>query len=167
MSTKDELIDWLRDAYAMEQGLESSLKKHADADNVDPQLRRQINQHLDETRHHAELVKQALAELGTDPSALKSGLAKTMEALRGMGTFFAKDDEVKDILSAYAMEHFEIACYTSLKAGAQTAGFPQIVAICDQILEDEVKMANWLHDYIPTVTREFLAEKHRDESIID
>lgn len=167
MSTRDELIDWLRDAYAMERGLEKALKKQAEADDIDPQLRRQINQHLGETRHHAELVKEALVDFGTDSSALKTGLAKTMETLKGVGTFFAEDDEVKDVLSAYAMEHFEIACYTSLKAGAEAGGFPKLASICDQIIEDEVRMADWLQNYIPAVTREFLAEKKASESAVD
>ncbi len=63
---------------------------------------------------------------------------------------------MKNFLSDYAAEHFEIACYTSLIAAAEELGHPQIAAICRDILRDEEAMAQWLKENIPEITRLYL-----------
>ena len=158
MSTKrEELIDWLRDAYAMERGLEITLKKQAESDQMLPTLRQRAHEHLEETRQHAEAVKRCLESLGSDVSTIKTGVAQMLEMGKGMGTMFASDERVKDLLAAYASEHFEIACYKALRVGAEVAGEPQIVAVCDRIIPDEERMAQWFSHNLPAVVREYLA----------
>jgi ferritin-like metal-binding protein YciE len=159
MKTRDEIIDWLRDAYAMERALEVALKKQAASEELNPQLRERADHHLAETRRHAELVKQCLEDLGTDTSMLKTGIATTMETLKGMGTSFAKDERVKDVLAAYASEHFEIACYRALKAGGERLGLVEVVALCESIIPDEEAMADWLSENLPVVVRSYLEEQ--------
>lgn len=156
MNTKDELMDWLRDAYAMERGLEVSLRKMADSEETPFALRERARLHLHQTGEHAEAVKQALEELGSDTSALKTGLAKTMESLKGFGTFFAKDEEIKDILAASAMEHFEIACYRAIRTGASLLGLTSVEMMCDRILFEEEEMAKWLDEHLPEVVTHYL-----------
>ena len=158
MTTRDELIDWLRDAYAMERGLEITLGKQAESEDLSPTLRQQARVHLAETRSHAEAVKACLEKLGSDTSTIKTGMAKTMEIVKGMGTNFARDERVKDLLAAYASEHFEIACYRALHTAATVAGEPAIVAVCESIIPDEENMAEWLDMNLPTVVREYLAQ---------
>lgn len=158
MTTRDELIDWLRDAYAMERGLEITLKKQSESDELNPQLRSQARVHLAETTRHAEAVHACLHALGTDTSALKTGIGKMTEMVKGMGTNFARDERVKDLLAAYASEHFEIACYTALRTAAEVLGEPQVAAVCDQILPDEQRMADWLQQNLPAVVADYLAD---------
>jgi len=158
MNTRDELIDWLRDAYAMERGLETSLQKQADNEDLSPGLRTQARTHFEETRQHAAAVKDCLESMGTDTSALKTGIAKTMEMFKGLGTKFAQDERIKDLLAAYASEHFEIACYQALRTAAEVAGEPQIVAVCDAIIPDEERMAEWLKANLSSEVREYLME---------
>ncbi|HWL52271.1 MAG TPA: DUF892 family protein [Chthoniobacteraceae bacterium] len=159
MNTKDELMDWLRDAYAMERGLEVSLRKLADSEETPFALREQARLHLHQTEGHAESVKQALEELGSDTSALKTGLAKTMESLKGLGTFFAKDEEIKDVLAANAAEHFEIACYKAIRTGASLLGLTSVEMMCDRILFEEEEMAKWLDEHLPEMVTHYL---HRE-----
>ncbi len=163
MSTQDELLDWLRDAYAMERGLETSLRKLADSDALGPALHRQAEIHLAETQRHAEMVHECLESLGADASTFKTGLAKAVEGLKGLGTKLAKDEPIKDLLSAYAMEHFEIACYEALKAAGSQTGNQQVVHLAEQILEDEHRMAEWLKGHLPLVVAEYL----RNESFAE
>lgn len=158
MKTKDELIDWLRDAYAMERALEISLKKQSENDELSATLRSQARLHLEETRAHAEAVKACLEKLGTDTSAIKTGMAQMGEAVKGLGTKFAQDERIKDLLAAYASEHFEIACYRALQAAAEVANEPAIVAVCEMIIPDEERMADWLEANLPLVVKEYLAE---------
>ncbi len=156
MNTKDELMDWLRDAYAMERGLEVSLRKMSEAGDAPYSLREQAGLHLRQTQEHAESVKHVLEQLGSDTSALKTGLAKTMESLKGFGTFFAKDEEIKDILSACAAEHFEIACYTAIRTAASMLGLTSVVTMCDHIISEEEEMAHWLGEHLPEIVTHHL-----------
>jgi ferritin-like metal-binding protein YciE len=159
MTTRDELIDWLRDAYAMERGLEVTLRKQSESEELNALVREQARRHLGETRRHAEAVKACLEELGTDTSALKTGIALFTETAKGMATGFAQDERVKDMLAAYASEHFEIACYKALNAAALVAGEPTIAAVCEEILPDEEAMAEWLDANLPRVVTSYLSEK--------
>jgi ferritin-like metal-binding protein YciE len=158
MSIREELIDWLRDAYAMERGLEVSLKKQAENDELGIELRQRAEMHLEETRRHAETVESLLKGLDADTSAIKTGTGKLAETVKGFGTKFARDEQIKDLLTAYAMEHFEIACYTALIAAAEAGNFPEVIAACRTIIEDEQEMADWLQQALPRVVTGYLAE---------
>lgn len=158
MSTKEEIIDWLRDAYAMERGLEIKLNKQAQNEELHAELRAQARHHLEETKRHAALVGECLKVLGTDTSLIKTGGWLAMETLKDAGTNFARDERVKDLLAAYASEHFEIACYRALSVAARQAGMPQIAAACDEIIPDEERMARWIIDNLPTVVSGYLSE---------
>ena len=158
MSTKEEIIDWLRDAYAMERGLEIMLNKQSQNDELHAELRAQARVHLEETKRHAALVEECLKVLGSDTSTIKTGGWQAMEALKGASTNFARDERVKDLLAAYASEHFEIACYRALTIAAQQAGLPQVAAACEEIIFDERNMARWIDENLPVVVSSYLSE---------
>jgi len=158
MKTRDEIIDWLRDAYAMERALEIGLKKQMENDALSAAIRTQARRHLEETRAHAAAVKACLEGMGTDCSALKTGVATTLEAMRGIGTMFTADERVKDLLSAYASEHFEIACYQALRTAADWINETTVIALCDRIIPDEERMAEWLRANLPGVVQSYMVE---------
>jgi len=81
---------------------------------------------------------------------------------QGISTGMTKDEMVKNALTDYASEHFEIACYTSLIAAAQAIDDQQTVAVCQQILHDEEAMAHWLQQQVPVITQEFLGMQARE-----
>ncbi len=159
MKTKDDLIDWLRDAYAMEKAMEMALKKQINNDKLPLEAREAASIHYSETEGHAEAVHACLHELGADTSTLKNVMAQGLEFAKGAGTMLAKDEHIKDILAAYAAEHFEIACYTALKAAAEEAGVAEIVRTCDAILQDEINMAKNLEANLPSLVKSYLKSK--------
>jgi ferritin-like metal-binding protein YciE len=155
----EQLITWLNSAYSMEQSLIQVLENHAkDARDV-PWIRERDEQHLAETRRHAERVKDCLEQLGSKPSTMKSAMGNLSGMVQGASSGMFKDEIVKNFLSDYAAENFEIACYTSLIAAAEEVGQPQVAAVCREILRDEEVMAQWLKDNIPEVTRMFLQQQ--------
>lgn len=164
MNAREEIIDWLRDAYAMERGLETTLQKQANNEDLMPQVRQRAATHLDETRRHAEAVQAVLQSLGTDTSSIKTGLGLMAEMTKGLGTKFARDERIKDLLTAYSMEHFEIACYIALAAAARAAGLPQVVDVCERIIPDEERMARTLQESLPTEVRTYLLEQQQHAS---
>lgn len=155
---QDELIDWLRDAYAMERGLEGALRKQSENNDLSESVRQRAAMHLEETQRHAEAVKAALQSLGTDTSTLKTGMGMMAQTAKGATTMFARDEEIKDLLDAYSMEHFEIACYTALAAGAERAGLTQLVETCRSIIRDEERMAQSILQALPQEIHSYLSE---------
>ena len=156
MAHKDMVIAWLNDAHAMEEGIAQVLERHAADAKDDPRMQARLQQHLDETRRHAELVKGCVERLGGDTSAVKTGMANVMGAVQGMTTKIARDEPIKNVLHDYGTEHFEIACYTSLIAATRDVGDAETAQVCQRILDDELAMANFLLEQIPPTTLKML-----------
>jgi ferritin-like metal-binding protein YciE len=153
MSSKEQLTTWLNSAYSMEQSLIRVLENHAKDAKDHPEIRQRDEQHIEETRRHAESVKQCLALLGEKPSTMKTAMGSIMGAAQGMATGMFSDELMKNCLADYAAEHFEIACYRSLIVAAEEIGQPEIARICRGILREEEAMAQWLDDHLADVTR--------------
>ncbi|HUR57563.1 MAG TPA: ferritin-like domain-containing protein [Opitutaceae bacterium] len=156
MNEKQQITTWLRDAHAMEQSLEHVLMRHAAAASDLPEVQQRLEEHLEETKRHRAQVAECLAVLEQTPSALKTAAGGFIGTMQGMSTGVFHDQLVKNALTDYAMEHFEIACYSSIIAAAEEAGLQSIAQICSGILREEVAMADWLEDQIPVLTRMFL-----------
>lgn len=153
---KDQLITWLNSAYAMEESLTHVLENHAKDASDFPEVRARNEQHRIETERHADRVKYCLSLLGEKPSSAKSAIGNISGMVQGISTGMYNDELVKNFLSDYAAESFEIACYTSLIAAAHDVGQPEIAEVCREILQDEQAQATWLLEQIPAVTRTFL-----------
>src|SRR4051812_18222686 len=114
----EQLITWLNSAYSMEQSLIQVLENHARDAKDFPEVRTRDEQHLEETRRHAQQVEQCLSILGEKPSTMKSAAGNISGLVQGVASGMYEDEIVKNFLSDYAAEHFEIACYRSLIAAA-------------------------------------------------
>lgn len=155
---REMLISWLNDAYALEQSLVPILENHAKDAKDHPMVRDRIQRHAEETRRHAELVKQCVEQLGSSTSSMKTGMAKAQGMFQSVSTGAAKDELIKNNLMDYASEHFEIASYRSLIAAANDLGERRIAQVCEEILHDEEDMAHFLEQQIPQTTTEVLHE---------
>lgn len=163
MSTKaqENLLDWLRDAHAMEEQAEQMLTKTADRLENYPDLKARIQQHIKETQRQSELVRSCIERLGGDTSAVKDVAGKMMAMMQGMSGMFVSDEVVKASMASYAFEHMEIASYRALIAAAEVCGDTETKRVCEQILVEEEAMAQWLADRLPDTVRKFLM---RDEA---
>ena len=67
MSTdiRENLLNWLRDAHAMEQQAEQMLKAQAARIENYPEIRARIEQHLEETMGQQRLLETCLERHGT------------------------------------------------------------------------------------------------------
>jgi len=155
---KDKYLQWLNDAYSMEIGLVPVLENHAgdlDSNQMDSS---HLRRHIDETKHHAELVKGCIGRNGGDVSKIKAGLAKAGGALHSVSTGAFSDELIKNALGDYSAEHLEIASYISLISAAETCGDMETAATCRTILQEEIRMAEYLRDSIPALTNSMLAK---------
>lgn len=156
MDPRQQIIAWLKDVYAFEQSLENILQLQINDTKEVPELQARLTQHLTETRGHAEKVSAALATLGESPSAVKSIAGGFMGLIQGVSLAMFRDETLKIIIADYAMEHFEIACYRSLRVAANDEGFADLAAMCEEILIEETEMAEWLEEQIPDMVRAHL-----------
>lgn len=155
---KEQLITWLRDAHAMERNTETVLAQHLQEARDYPDLAAQLELHLRQTREHSRNVEDCLTNLGATASLVKDSAAGMMGMMQGLSTGVFRDGQVKNALSLYAMEHFEIACYSSLIAVAEDAGLVDVAHACSDILREEAAMANWLEEKIPQITRTYIVQ---------
>lgn len=154
---RDTLIDYLRDAYAMEQQALSIMDRQLQRLENYPEMLAKLKQHRMETERQAERMETALQRMGTDTSSLKTGMAKLSSNLQAMMNTFAGDEVVKDVISNYAFEHYEIVNYKILITTAETAGEPEIARLATENLREEEQMVSWIDQNIATVTRDYLS----------
>ena len=145
MAHEEIYVAWLNDAYGMENALVQVLQNHAKDAQDHPQMHAKIQEHLDKTRQHAELVKGCIERRGGSTSAVKTGMAE--------------DELVKNGIADYAAENFEIASYQALRTAAHDLGDEQTAQVCQQILADEQDMANWLAQHLPEAVEEIIRKK--------
>jgi ferritin-like metal-binding protein YciE len=158
MTGKDLVIAWLNDAHGMENALVQILE-HQIKDAKDyPQVQAKLEQHLEQTRRHAQLVKGCVEHLGGSTSTVKTGMASLFGQMQALSTGAARDEMVKNALADYAAENFEVASYTALIRAAQELGDQQTADVCQQILQEDQAMANWLQQNLPTLVQQTLLQ---------
>ncbi len=157
MTTRDQLITWLNDAYAMEQALEETLKQHATDAKDDVEVHGRIERHIEETRNQAATVKECLQSLGGEVSGAKSAFANVFGAMQGMVNKPMGDTMVKNAIADYAAEHFEIATYRALIDTAEKIGESEIARKLTDILRQEQDMARFLEEKLPRAVEATLA----------
>ncbi len=155
-SAEDNLLDWLRDAHAMEQQAETMLKATTSRLENYPTLKARLESHIDETREQARLIKSCIDRRGSGTSAVKDMAAKATATAQGLSGMFVSDEVVKGAMASYTFEHMEIASYRCLIAAADAVGDAETSRICQQILKQEEAMAAWLGEQLPQVTAQFL-----------
>jgi len=158
MATPQEnLLDWLRDAHAMEQQAEQMLKAQSKRLEHYPQLKARIDQHIEETLGQQKLIDECLQRLGGDSSTIKDLGGKLMAFGQAVAGSLMSDEVIKGAMAGYVFENMEIASYTVLIAAAEAAGDTQTKKACESILPQEVAMADWLLKHLPQLTEAFLA----------
>jgi ferritin-like metal-binding protein YciE len=151
MAHTEMVIAWLNDAYGMEQSITHVLENHAKDAKDHPQLQSGIQQHLEATKRHADLVKQQIERLGGSTSTVKTAMSHVMGMGQSVSTGMAKDELVKNALTDYATEHMEIASYRALQTAAMDLGDQDLARTCETIMADEMAMAQFLEQNLPTV----------------
>lgn len=160
-TVQENFIAWLRDAYAMEQQAVEILERQAPRLDDYPDMQAKIREHLELSKSQAERLRTCLQRLGTDISAIKTGLAQLTGNAAAMMNALSSDEVVKQTIADYAFENFEIANYRCLIGAAEAAGDRETRRVCEEILREEEAMASWIEDHLPVITRQFLQRDDR------
>lgn len=153
---KSIILDWLRDAHAMEQQAEKMLSGFADRLEHYPELKARIETHADVSVKQQQALEDCIKRADGNTSALKDIGGKMMGMGQSISGVMVSDEVVKGAMSIYVFTHMEIVSYRVLATAARQAGDTHTLAICDQHLDEETKMAEWLQNHIPTITGDYL-----------
>ncbi|MFO1133027.1 MAG: ferritin-like domain-containing protein [Hyphomicrobiales bacterium] len=152
----ERLMQWLRDAHAMEKQAETMLSGMEARIEHYPHLRKRIAQHLKETQHQAQRLDDAIGRLGGSTSAIKDTVASLTTMAQGLMGSMAGDEVMKGLFAGYTFEHYEIGVYRILIAAAATLGDIETTRILRENLREEEDMAQWLSSNIDPLTAEYL-----------
>lgn len=155
-SQKETLLDWLRDAHAMENALVGMLETQAKRVEAHAGMKQKIEEHVQTTRRQKERLEGVIKKLGGNPSTVKDVTFWFAGNMQNLVPGAAPDSVVKIALANHGIENFEIACYTSLVAAAKEIGEQEVARVCQEILDEEKEMANYLAHHIPRLTTEYL-----------
>jgi ferritin-like metal-binding protein YciE len=140
-------IDNLRNLYynqlqmllSAEQQITEALPKMA-SKATDPQLTKAFETHMEETRTHVTRLEQILNSTQGEAKSVKCKVLATMVTETEDMIKDAADDAVRDavlITAAQRVEHFEIACYGTVRRWAQLIGENSQAEILNQTLQEE------------------------------
>jgi ferritin-like metal-binding protein YciE len=132
-------VEELRDIYDAEKQLIKALPKMAEAASSE-ELRSGFEEHLEQTKGHAQRLEQIFSALGEKPTGKK---CKGMQGLVSEGSEVIDedfDDDVKDaalISAAQRVEHYEIAAYGTVRTYASILDEQDAVSLLEKTLEEE------------------------------
>lgn len=166
-----KLVQYLNEAYGLEQKLETSLQAHI-AMTADAPYKKRLKEHLAETKRHGREVKKRIKALGGVPATIDSpgpdvvgdaaqavlgGAQKVIalaqgpiHAIRGTGQ---EEKHLKNVKTEYASESEEIATYTGIHALAEALGDKDTQRLAREILREEERMRSYLEKQIPRFTK--------------
>jgi ferritin-like metal-binding protein YciE len=160
---QEQLVKWLTEAYATDQGIMETLKRHLkDAEDY-PDVAVKINEHIEEAEEESEKIKECIERLGGDVSKSKEILAKTGGMFAGLSNIMSDDKVLKNAIAQYGIEYMEIATYKSIGEVAKELGDMETANVCSEIVTGEQDMADWLEEQILVLATDYISEMKEEE----
>jgi ferritin-like metal-binding protein YciE len=114
-----------------------------------PDVKAQIERHLQETREQAAALQEYVERRGEGASTWKDSAGQSVAMGQGLGGAFVGDTLVKRAIT-------EISCYNILIAAAAAVGDSETRTACEDILRQEEAMVGWLKNYLASATATYL-----------
>lgn len=150
---RTQFLYMLADTYDAEKRFLAA-QKMALTQATDPRLRAGIQLHITQTAGHITIVQQIFKMLGTMPPMMMSTAAAALVASAMHAISSATTNAVRDSVidaSLDRSEHFEIASYQGLIAGARVMKQQQIALMLQGILNQEMQASHTLESLAPSL----------------
>ena len=163
---REAYIEQLKDLYSAETQLIKALPKMAKAADSED-LTKGFEEHLEQTKGHAERLEKILEALDEKPTGKK---CKAMAGLVEEGAETISEDAspaVKDALliaAAQRVEHYEIAGYGTVKNYAELLGEDDAVKLLEETLQEEVETDEKLTEAAKTINVEANEGEEEEET---
>ena len=164
-SLRELYVEHLRDLYDAENQLIKALPRMAKEATSD-QLRQGIEEHLEQTRGHAERLEEIFEQLGEKAKGKK---CKGMQGLIEEGKETLDEDMeegTKDaaiIAAAQRVEHYEIYGYGTARTYANLLGQEEAAGLLEETLEEEKETDQKLTQLAEEINVEAVEEEEQAE----
>ncbi len=138
---EEKLVEYIDDAYAMEQNVLRMLDSMIGT-TKDPQMKRALERHRKQTEKQAERLEECLSEHGKSPSKVKAAGGMMGALVKSVGDAAREDSPGRNARDGFATEHMEIASYELLRRIAEKAGDEETARVAGEIIEEEKAMAD-------------------------
>ncbi len=138
-SLHDLFVNELRDLYHAENQLVKALPRMAKAVSSE-ELRRALEEHLEQTRGHVERLEQVFEKIGLKAKGKK---CEAMEGIIAEGKELLGEDLEDAVLdagiigAAQKVEHYEMAGYGTVRAWAERLGLGEETELLQRTLDEE------------------------------
>lgn len=141
---QQKLIDYVEDAHAMEQSVSKMLDSMIST-TEDPEVRRMLEHHKQQTEEHERRLRERLDVLGAGTSTRKQAQTIATALMKGVGDRARTDKPAKNARDGFVTEHMEIAAYHLLERLAEKAGDQETAEVARRNRADEEAMAHKIH----------------------
>lgn len=155
-TTGENIRDWLRDAHAMEEQMETVFSGQADKLKQFSGLGARFETELNHIREHKILLSGRVQQLGSSRSVIKDTAAKFLAGMQNLSGITVSDEPVKGILALHTLTHMAIGSYKILIAATEVTSDQETKRICESILAQTESRAQWIELELETVTKTFL-----------
>ena len=157
-----KIVKLLSEAHANELALIQTLEAHKRIAPEGP-YRERIDQHIDETRNHAERVQRRLDQLGVTRNPVEAGVALVHSVMQNTlamakapvdmvrGAFNVEEKALKNARDEIVTEALEIAQYDAIEHMAIALGDEVTARLAADIRADEETMLGDLRAQSPTL----------------
>ena len=157
----EQVTKYLTDVHSIEVQALAQLEKAPEIAGGEP-LATQFREHLEETREHERLVREALEERGADPSGVKDLAGRVGGWAMIAFARLNPDTPGKLTAHAYSYEHMELAAYELLERVAVRAGDRTVIQMAQAIGVQERAMGERLAAHFDDAVEASLREKDAD-----
>lgn len=174
-----KVVKLLSEAHANELALIQTLEAHKRIAPEGP-YRDRIDEHIDETRAHAERVQRRLDQLGATRNPVEAGVALVHSVMQNTlamakapvdmvrGAFNVEEKALKNARDEIVTEALEIAQYDAIEHLALAVGDEATARLAAEIRDDEESMLMDLRAQIPTLVAGLVrASVPTDEIVLD
>jgi ferritin-like metal-binding protein YciE len=136
---REKLVGYVQDAHAMEMNVQVMLTSMI-ASTDEPKIKGRLEEHLEETRQHADRLAKRLDDLGQGVSLRKEGAAIMASLPKGMLDQVRADKPGKNARDGFVTEAIEIAAYQLLERLAERAGDEKTASVARKNRAEEERM---------------------------
>lgn len=148
-------VTGLKNAHGVEHQALALIDRQLDHLENYPEVAEMLRLHRGETEQQISRIDEILSGFDARPSAIKDlGLSITGN-MAAIAHVFAPDEILKNSFANYAFENFEIASYTGLLTLAELGNFTSQQGLLRESLSEEQRMATWVLESLPGITRKY------------
>ncbi|MCL5410924.1 MAG: ferritin-like domain-containing protein [Patescibacteria group bacterium] len=160
------IINFLKDAYAMEEAIIEILEQHA-SDTEDIDIKMALEDKVESIAEQAEKIKDRVEELDDEVSTAKTGLAFVIRNMEEYHQGFEKGRIIKDTIIEYGIDCFQKATFKAIFTAAEVCRDDKTMKLCEELIGDERGTSEYLDHNLAGVVINYINHETIEKEDID